>query len=232
MRKQYKGMDNTINSAIHVDIPRGVRSRYGGLIYDGNHRIAGSNDSNYVIGGNNDSNHIIAGATGIRAKYRDINYVEPLHYSSTERDQELEQINGGNFFQDLIHLPVRFLHGVAGMGLQEEEEDITGKGFLSDMAHSIGSIFGSTFGGSAKKQYNVTINPNRLHESLVMIMGRISKIEEVLDIPYTREDHANFKHYYASLKPKKGGEIVNKNLLGSDPVSLPPSSLKLSVNDF
>ena len=247
MRKQYKGMNNTLNSAIHVDIPRGVRSRYGGLIYDGNHRIAGSNnDSNYVIGGNNDSNHRIAGSTGIHAKYRDINYVEPHHYSSKERDEELEKINknlqkndgkyledtvdGGNFFQDLVSIPVRFLHGVAGMGLQEEE-DINGHGFIDDMSHSIGSIFGSIFGGSAK-QYKVTIDPNKLHESLVMLMGRISKIEEVLEIPYTREDHANFKQYYASLQPKKGGEIANKNLLGGDPVSLPPSSLKLSVDDF
>lgn len=257
MRQQYKYTDNT-NHLVGVDIERGVPSRYnnhrGGattgrnwvtkdphfpdMAYGGN-RIS---DSNYVIAGSNSSDHVIAGGSRIQRRDRPVDYIEPLHYNSAQRDAELVHISDdvhGGFVDDALDFGKDVFKGFLGMGIYEEPEpedddDVSAGSFGNFIGSTIRSMLGGSTANTKQEKEN-----KMLLQHIVTLMGRVTKIEEELRMPYTKEDNEDFLNYQLKLHNKlqknnntKGGEIAPKSLLGSDPVSLPPSSVRLSSDDF
>ena len=239
MRQQHKFMDNT-NPIVGVEFQRG--------------RIGGNarGDSNYIIAGSNigvtrgahfaEQNaagsldgHVIAGSTGPQRRSRTVDYFEPHDYTDNDRTRDLQ---GGNFFKDT-------LKSFLGMGVyqgQEPEIDDTERASKDDTeGGSFGNFLGSTIrtflGGSTAKK---DMSNELLLEHITTLMGRVTKLEEELEMVYTKADHDEFMKYQLKLFNKlnrrntstRGGEIAPKHLLGSDPVSLPPSSIRLSASDF
>ena len=202
--------------------------RYMNLDYSDNKimkdRARGGSDGDHRIAGGSDGDHRIAGATQKQRILDDVVFRDDPHF-----------YQGNGFLDDIMFLPMTVGKRMLGLGALQEEEG--GGTFISeDTMHKIaekagwgvGTLLGKLiFGGSTDSEYD-----KNMLKLVLLLAGRIEKLEEQLDAKYSDEDHKLFLNTVSKLKPKnvQGSSLADPVLLGSDPVSHTPKQYQQLVN--
>ena len=199
--------------------------RYMNLDYSDNKIMkdrARGGSGDHIIAGSSDGDHRIAGATQKQRILDDVVF---------RGDKNFYQGNG--FLDDVLFLPMTVGKRMLGLGTQEQEEG-AGTFISEDTMHKIaekagtavGTLLGKLiFGGSTNDEYD-----KNMLKLILLLAGRIEKLEEQLDANYSEEDHKLFINAINKLKPVQGSSLADPVLLGSDPVSHTPKQYQQLVN--